>query len=69
MRCTEKLTCLRLWRQKNRDADPVMTFPNQKRIKTELVIEQRAALYIQKGSWKSKDESEQGKIVGAKEQH
>jgi len=44
------------------DANPVMTLPIQKRINTELFIDERSELYIQK----SKGQSENDKNVGAK---
>jgi len=38
----------------NQDENPVTTFPIEKRINTKLLIDERAALYIQKGSQKNK---------------
>jgi len=42
-----------------------MTFPITKRINTDLLIDEREALCIQKGSLKNKGLSEEGKIIGA----
>jgi len=49
---------------KSRDENPMMTFP----INTELFVDKRAALYMQKDAKKNKGKRKEGKIVGTKEQ-
>jgi len=46
-----------------RDENPVMTFPIQKKINTELFIDERAELYAQR---ELKGLNEDGKNVGVK---
>jgi len=45
-----------------------MIFPYMKSINTELFIDKKAALYMQKGAGKHLGFGEEGKIVGAKQQ-